>query len=174
MFDNLSLSSFHQPERFVNLGIEPPKGVLLFGPPGTGKTLCARAVANRTDACFIRVIGSELVQKYVGEVSSPVKRNAGVESSQVGVSHHYCLLINIFAHREQGWCESCLRWPGPRKPVWSSLMKLMLLEVRSFLGIQGSQELALIFDFDSARLKWGDSCSPPKYLNQVAAFIFMH
>ena len=53
------------PERFVNLGIEPPKGVLLYGPPGTGKTLCARAVANRTDACFIRVIGSELVQKYV-------------------------------------------------------------------------------------------------------------
>jgi len=52
----------------VNLGIDPPKGVLLFGPPGTGKTLCARAVANRTDACFIRVIGSELVQKYVGEV----------------------------------------------------------------------------------------------------------
>lgn len=60
---------YPQPERFVNLGIEPPKGVLLFGPPGTGKTLCARAVANRTDACFIRVIGSELVQKYVGEVS---------------------------------------------------------------------------------------------------------
>ena len=59
---------YPQPERFVNLGIEPPKGVLLFGPPGTGKTLCARAVANRTDACFIRVIGSELVQKYVGEV----------------------------------------------------------------------------------------------------------
>ncbi|KJE91454.1 26S protease regulatory subunit 7 [Capsaspora owczarzaki ATCC 30864] len=55
------------PERFVNLGIDPPKGVLLFGPPGTGKTLSARAVANRTDACFIRVIGSELVQKYVGE-----------------------------------------------------------------------------------------------------------
>ena len=54
----------------MNLGIEPPKGVLLFGPPGTGKTLCARAVANRTDACFIRVIGSELVQKYVGEVSN--------------------------------------------------------------------------------------------------------
>ena len=43
------------------------QGVLLYGPPGTGKTLLARAVANRTDACFIRVIGSELVQKYVGE-----------------------------------------------------------------------------------------------------------
>jgi 26S proteasome regulatory subunit T1 len=48
------------PERFVQLGIDPPKGVLLFGPPGTGKTLTARAVANRTDACFIRVIGGEL------------------------------------------------------------------------------------------------------------------
>ena len=55
------------PENFVKLGIDPPKGVLLYGPPGTGKTLVARAVANRTEACFIRVIGSELVQKYVGE-----------------------------------------------------------------------------------------------------------
>ncbi|THH03713.1 hypothetical protein EW145_g6062 [Phellinidium pouzarii] len=61
------------PERFVSLGIDPPKGVLLFGPPGTGKTLCARAVANRTDATFIRVIGSELVQKYVGEGARMVR-----------------------------------------------------------------------------------------------------
>ena len=55
------------PERFDVLGIDPPKGVLLYGPPGTGKTLLARAVANRTDATFIRVIGSELVQRYIGE-----------------------------------------------------------------------------------------------------------
>lgn len=68
-----------QPEKFVNLGIEPPKGVLLFGPPGTGKTLCARAVANRTDACFIRVIGSELVQKYVGEVSQISHKNSVIK-----------------------------------------------------------------------------------------------
>merc|ERR1719248_251549 len=61
------------PERFVQLGIDPPKGVLLYGPPGTGKTLAARAVANRTDACFIRVIGSELVQKYVGEGARMVR-----------------------------------------------------------------------------------------------------
>lgn len=61
------------PERFVTLGIEPPKGILLYGPPGTGKTLTARAVANRTDACFIRVIGSELVQKYVGEGARMVR-----------------------------------------------------------------------------------------------------
>jgi 26S proteasome regulatory subunit T1 len=61
------------PERFITLGIDPPKGVLLYGPPGTGKTLSARAVANRTDACFIRVIGSELVQKYVGEGARMVR-----------------------------------------------------------------------------------------------------
>jgi len=61
------------PEKFVALGIDPPKGVLLYGPPGTGKTLLARAVANRTDACFIRVIGSELVQKYTGEGARMVR-----------------------------------------------------------------------------------------------------
>lgn len=61
------------PERFKDLGIDPPKGVMLYGPPGTGKTLSARAVANRTDACFIRVIGSELVQKYVGEGARMVR-----------------------------------------------------------------------------------------------------
>ncbi|KAI5181360.1 26S proteasome regulatory subunit T1 [Nematocida sp. AWRm80] len=61
------------PERFIKLGIDPPKGVLLYGPPGTGKTLCARAVANRADAAFIRVIGSELVQKYVGEGARMVR-----------------------------------------------------------------------------------------------------
>lgn len=51
------------PDRFTKLGIDPPKGVLLYGPPGTGKTMAARAVANSTDACFIRVIASELVQR---------------------------------------------------------------------------------------------------------------
>lgn len=61
------------PQRFTQLGIDPPKGVLLYGPPGVGKTLLARAVANRTDACFIRVIGSELVQKYVGEGARMVR-----------------------------------------------------------------------------------------------------
>ena len=61
------------PEKFINLGIDPPKGILLYGPPGTGKTLLARAVANRTNACFIRVIGSELIQKYVGEGARMVR-----------------------------------------------------------------------------------------------------
>ena len=55
------------PQIFEKLGIDAPKGVMLYGPPGTGKTLTARAVANRSDACFIRISGCELVQKYVGE-----------------------------------------------------------------------------------------------------------
>ncbi len=55
------------PEIFRELGIEPPKGVLLYGPPGTGKTLLAKAVAGETKATFIRVIASELVNKFIGE-----------------------------------------------------------------------------------------------------------
>ena len=54
-------------ELFEAVGVDPPKGVLLYGPPGTGKTLLAKAVAAETNARFIRVIGSELVQKFIGE-----------------------------------------------------------------------------------------------------------
>jgi len=61
------------PELFDSLGIAQPKGVILYGPPGTGKTLLARAVAHHTDCCFIRVSGSELVQKYIGEGSRMVR-----------------------------------------------------------------------------------------------------
>jgi 26S proteasome regulatory subunit T1 len=76
------------PEKFIQLGIDPPKGVLCYGPPGTGKTLLARAVANRTDACFIRVIGSELVQKYVGEGARLVR-----ELFQMARSKKACLIF---------------------------------------------------------------------------------
>ena len=57
----------NKPELFTKVGIEPPKGVLLVGPPGCGKTLLAKAVANQTNATFIRMVGSELAQKYIGE-----------------------------------------------------------------------------------------------------------
>ncbi len=57
----------NSPELFKKVGIEPPKGILLVGPPGCGKTLLAKAVANHTDATFIRMVGSELAQKYIGE-----------------------------------------------------------------------------------------------------------
>ncbi len=56
-----------RPDLFIRIGVDPPKGVLLHGPPGTGKTLLAKAVAHETNAHFMRVVGSELVQKYIGE-----------------------------------------------------------------------------------------------------------
>lgn len=52
---------------YKQIGIDPPRGVLMYGPPGTGKTMLAKAVANATTAAFIRVVGSEFVQKYLGE-----------------------------------------------------------------------------------------------------------
>jgi 26S proteasome regulatory subunit T2 len=55
------------PELYEEIGIKPPKGVVLYGEPGTGKTLLAKAVANQTSATFLRVVGSELIQKYLGD-----------------------------------------------------------------------------------------------------------
>ncbi|WP_415380004.1 proteasome-activating nucleotidase Pan2 [Halosimplex sp. TS25] len=60
-------------EQFDEVGIDPPSGVLLHGPPGTGKTMLARAVANETDATFIKMAGSELVRKFIGEGSRLVR-----------------------------------------------------------------------------------------------------
>ncbi len=62
-----------KPELFRQVGIQPPKGILLFGPPGTGKTLLAKAVAASTNSTFIQVVGSELVQKFIGEGAKLVK-----------------------------------------------------------------------------------------------------
>lgn len=61
------------PEIFQEIGITPPKGVLLHGPPGTGKTMIAKALAHHTNATFIELVGSELVQKFIGEGAKLVK-----------------------------------------------------------------------------------------------------
>jgi proteasome regulatory subunit len=61
------------PGQFEQAGIDPPSGVLLHGPPGTGKTMLARAVARQTDATFIKMAGSELVRKFIGEGSRLVR-----------------------------------------------------------------------------------------------------
>ncbi len=62
-----------QPETFDTVGIQPPSGILLHGPPGTGKTMLAKAVANETDASFIKMAGSELVHKFIGEGAKLVR-----------------------------------------------------------------------------------------------------
>ncbi|MDR5674500.1 ATP-dependent 26S proteasome regulatory subunit [Halalkaliarchaeum sp. AArc-CO] len=62
-----------RPEMFEQVGIQPPSGVLLYGPPGTGKTMLAKAVANQTDATFIKMAGSELVHKFIGEGAKLVR-----------------------------------------------------------------------------------------------------
>jgi len=62
-----------KPEIYERIGVEPPKGILLYGPPGTGKTLIAKAVAHHSNARFIRMSGSELVHKYIGEGAQLVR-----------------------------------------------------------------------------------------------------
>jgi proteasome regulatory subunit len=62
-----------RPEIYERVGVEPPKGILLFGSPGTGKTLIAKAVAHQAKATFIRMSGSELVHKYIGEGAQLVR-----------------------------------------------------------------------------------------------------
>jgi proteasome regulatory subunit len=61
------------PELFKKIGIHPPKGILLYGPPGTGKTLLAKAIANSTNATFIEIVGSEIVQKFIGDGAKLIK-----------------------------------------------------------------------------------------------------
>lgn len=60
-------------EKFVNLGIHPPKGVLLYGPPGTGKTLLARACAAQTKSTFLKLAGPQLVQMFIGDGAKLVR-----------------------------------------------------------------------------------------------------
>lgn len=60
-------------ERFINIGIKPPKGCLMYGPPGTGKTLMARACAASTSACFLKLAGPQLVQMFIGDGAKLVR-----------------------------------------------------------------------------------------------------
>ncbi len=63
----------NNPELFRKIGIEPPKGILLHGPPGTGKTLLAKAIARSTNSTFIEIVGSEIIQKYIGDGAKLIK-----------------------------------------------------------------------------------------------------
>lgn len=83
-------------ELYKQIGIDPPRGVLLYGPPGTGKTMLAKAVANHTTAAFIRVVGSEFVQKYLGEVL--LEKN----HSFINCCKCFYLMPNLLGLRLQG------------------------------------------------------------------------
>eukprot|EP00882_Tetradesmus_deserticola_P006800 GHRQ01007160.1.p1 GENE.GHRQ01007160.1~~GHRQ01007160.1.p1 ORF type:complete len:273 (+),score=142.79 GHRQ01007160.1:267-1085(+) len=89
-----------QGDLYRQLGIDPPRGVLLYGPPGTGKTMLAKAVAHHTTAAFIRVVGSEFVQKYLGEVSCRRRCTAALlprrQCSSVGSKSNIAQLVCCF------------------------------------------------------------------------------
>lgn len=81
-------------ELYRQIGIDPPRGVLLYGPPGTGKTMLAKAVAHHTTAAFIRVVGSEFVQKYLGEVRGDTVP-AQIKCSYSPVSLGACVIFRV-------------------------------------------------------------------------------
>ena len=87
--DNIIISLI---EYYEEMGIKPPKGVILYGPPGTGKTLLAKAVANQTSATFLRVVGSELIQKYLGDGPKLV-------SHIMKIFHHYLAIAHAAAFK---------------------------------------------------------------------------
>ena len=96
-------------ELYKQIGIDPPRGVLMYGPPGTGKTMMAKAVANATTASFINVVGSEFVQKYLGEGPRMVLGNSTTTRLSMCRS------------------EMCSAWRARILLLWCSSMKLMLL-----------------------------------------------
>lgn len=86
--ESVELPLLH-PELYEEMGIKPPKGVILYGAPGTGKTLLAKAVANQTSATFLRIVGSELIQKYLGDGPRLVRQLFQVKLH----SNIHCILV---------------------------------------------------------------------------------
>ena len=82
-----------KPKLFKKIGIQPPKGLLLYGPPGTGKTLLAKAVAASTNSTFIEIVGSELVQKFIGEGA---KYPASVHTAFISAPENFPIFFIIF------------------------------------------------------------------------------
>jgi len=91
-----------RPELFEAVGIDAPRGVLLYGAPGTGKTLLARAVAHETNAKFLRVVGSELVQKYIGEGARLVRELFEMAKRDAPAIIFIDEIDAIGAHRTEG------------------------------------------------------------------------
>lgn len=95
------------PDLFARVGINPPKGVLLFGPPGTGKTLLARAIACNIEASFLKVVSSAIVDKYIGESARLIREMFGyAKEHQVPLPFLSCQIVLA---RERGKRKQCLR-----------------------------------------------------------------
>ena len=109
------------PEYYEEMGIKPPKGVILYGQPGTGKTLLAKAVANQTSATFLRVVGSELIQKYL------------VNHSNLSVLQD--ALISDRRVMDRNWFENCSEWPKNTLQPLSSSMKSMRSERNGWFAL---------------------------------------
>lgn len=100
------------PEYYEEMGIKPPKGVILYGPPGTGKTLLAKAVANQTSATFLRVVGSELIQKYlVSKIYflNPSHHLHRIKIYQSSRLYQWCVMVDETAEHLRLECKAVSR-----------------------------------------------------------------
>ena len=100
--ESVELPLLH-PELYEEMGIKPPKGVILYGAPGTGKTLLAKAVANQTSATFLRIVGSELIQKYLGDGPRLVRQLFQVYTPRLALQ----ISSNPFAGRRRERTINC-------------------------------------------------------------------
>ena len=131
------------PELFEKVGIDPPKGILLYGPPGTGKTLLAKAVANETNATFIKVVASEFVKKYIGEGARMVREVFELAKEKAPSIIFIDELDAVAAQRLKSSTS------GDRE-VQRTLMQLLAeldgFEARGDIGIIGATNRAEILD----------------------------
>ncbi len=139
-------------ELYRQIGIDPPRGVLLWGPPGTGKTMLAKAVAHHTTAAFIRVVGSEFVQKYLGE-ARPGPAAPETLRAEPGTFCQDCTPACCHAHSARTLTEArptsqqcfCKRWRG-----WWTCRRSTRL-VAQCLHCAPPQIVALCFELEPAQ-----------------------
>ena len=131
------------PEIFKEIGIDPPKGILLYGPPGTGKTLLAKAVANETHATFIKIVASEFVNKYLGE-GSRIVRDVFELAKEKSPAIIFIDEIDAIGTKRVGSSE------GADREVQRTLMQLLAeldgFESRGDVGIIGATNRPDILD----------------------------
>ena len=132
-----------KPELFKEIGIDPPKGILLYGPPGTGKTLLAKAVANETNATFIKIVASEFVNKYLGE-GSRIVRDVFDMAKEKSPAIIFIDEIDAIGTKRVGSSE------GADREVQRTLMQLLAeldgFESRGDIGIIGATNRPDILD----------------------------